>query len=457
MEIYCTRPHCPRPQNIFPELDHKDTLTTVEQRYCTACGMQLILGGRYIPTQLLNQGGFSTTFLARDRHTPLMRYCVVKQFQPSDQLSPVELAKAQELFEQEAEVLEKLGNIHPQIPNLYAFFPLSVTNLIQPDTQDQFFYLVQEFIDGKNLEKELQIQGNFSEAEAFKIFKEMLEVLKFVHENDSIHRDIKPSNIMRHRNGCLYLLDFGAVKQVAKAPGQTSCGSFTNIYTQGYAPQEQMRGGEVYPCSDLYALAVTIIVLLTGKDPIDLHDSRTNIVHWRQYTEVEDALGRILDRMILPAPIDRFQSVQDVLKELKLNPQSGSKTTQSPPQSPRKISAIQPRSLSEIFTEAAFIGFESGLLFMLLKKFLGFSGITVGLLGMAIGGLVYRQYYHPLKINKLLTISGISLAVLLIPLLMIGWSILEVILTGGIAAASAIAITALFRLIYLLLSRLLGR
>ncbi|MEQ9620924.1 protein kinase domain-containing protein [Coleofasciculus chthonoplastes] len=461
MEIHCTRPHCPRPQNFFAELDQKATLQTAQQRYCTACGIPLILGGRYIPTQLLSQGGFSTTFLARDRHTPLMRYCVVKQFQPSDQLSPVELAKAQELFEQEAEVLEKLGNNHPQIPNLYAFFPLNVTNLTQPDTQDQFFYLVQEFIDGQDLAEELKTKGTFSETEVMEIFREMLDVLKFVHEHDSIHRDIKPSNIMRHRNGRLYLLDFGAVKQVATSAKKTSS---TGIYTPGYAPREQMQGQKVFQSSDLYALAVTLIVLLTGKEPQDLRDFHSNIWHWRQYTQVSDTLTNVLDQMLLETPSERFQSAQEVIDALNSPSVSPPTQTSPPPHSPispsppiSKSLAIQPRSLSEIFAEAAFIGFECGLLFMLLKQFLGFSGITVGLVGMAIGGLVYGQYYHRLKTNKLLTISGISLAVLLIPLLMLGWSILELVITGGIASASAIAITALFRLMYLLLSRLLGR
>jgi len=456
MEIHCTRPHCPRPQNFFAELDQKPTLQTVQQRYCTACGIPLILGGRYIPTQLLNQGGFGTTFLARDRHTPLMRYCVVKQFQPSDQLSPSQLAKAQALFEQEAEVLEKLGNTHPQIPNLYAFFPLSVAKLSQPDTQEKFFYLVQEFIDGQDLEEELKTKGTFSETEVIEIFREMLAVLKFVHENGSIHRDIKPSNIMRHRNGRLYLLDFGAVKQVSKTAGERSSRSSTGIYSPGYAPPEQMRGGEVKASSDLYALAVTIVVLLTGKDLKDLRDSHTNCWHWKQYIQVSDTLADVLDKLLLEAPVQRFQLAQEVIDFLDSKPLSPpTQSSQQPHSQIPPIPPIPPRSLSEIFAEAAFVGFESGLLFIVINSLLGISGISVGVWGMVVGGLVYTQYNHRIKNKNLLIISGISFAILLIPLLGSGWSILEVVVTGGIAAASAIAITALFRLIYLLLSSFL--
>ena len=164
MKVYCTRPGCSRPQNYFGDLHDSATLKTVQQKYCTTCGMLLILVGRYLPLKLLGQGGFGAAFLARDRYTPGMRYCVVKQFKPSSDLTQTQLEVAQNLFEREAEVLEELGSQHDQIPDLFAFFDLTVPSL-QPPKQEQFFYLVQEFIDGQNLEQELQEQGKFSESQ----------------------------------------------------------------------------------------------------------------------------------------------------------------------------------------------------------------------------------------------------------------------------------------------------
>lgn len=123
MEILCTRPGCPRPQNVFADLDNSTTLRTAQQKYCTCCGMPLILAGRYLPSRLLGQGGFGAAFLARDRYTTTMRQCVVKQFQPSGNLTQQQLELAQTLFEREAAVLEDLGNRHEQIPDLYAFSP----------------------------------------------------------------------------------------------------------------------------------------------------------------------------------------------------------------------------------------------------------------------------------------------------------------------------------------------
>ncbi|MEQ8467869.1 protein kinase domain-containing protein [Coleofasciculus sp. E1-EBD-02] len=476
MEIYCTRPTCSRPQNFFADLDDKATLQTAQQKYCTACGMPLILVGRYLPTKLLGQGGFGTAFLARDRYTPTMRDCVVKQFQPSGDLSPQQLAIAQGLFEREAEVLEQLGNDHPQIPNLYAFFPLSVSNLHQSGKEDQFFYLVQEFIDGQDLEEELQTKGTFSEAEVLEVLRAMLKVLQFVHDNGSIHRDIKPSNIMRHQNGRLYLLDFGAVKQVTKGAAGTPSGKSTGIYSMGFAPPEQMSGAQVYPSTDLYALAVTLIMLLTGKEPEELYDSYNNSWNWRPYTQVSDTLAEVLNRMLLPTPNKRFQSAQEVMDALKPRrtppappppppptPKPQPAVQQQPVVQPQPVVQQQPAiqrpksrfTLSETLISAGFTGFEGALLFIALKSFLGISGISVGLVGMIVGGLIYTQYRRIIEGKDLLILAGITLVLLFIPALRVGLSIPGVILTGAFVAAGAIAITALFRLIYLLLSRFL--
>jgi serine/threonine-protein kinase len=108
MEVYCTRPGCPRPQNFFSDLDDSNSLKTVQQKFCTTCGMPLILSGRYLPVKLLGQGGFGTAFLARDRYTPAMRQCVAKLLQPPANLNPQQLQIAQNLFEREAAVLEEL-------------------------------------------------------------------------------------------------------------------------------------------------------------------------------------------------------------------------------------------------------------------------------------------------------------------------------------------------------------
>jgi serine/threonine-protein kinase len=170
MEVCCTRPHCQHPKNHFPDLDDIKTLKTVPQKYCTSCGMPLILRDHYLPIKLLARGGFGAAFLAIDRDTPRMRQCVVKQFQPSGNLTEDALEKARILFTQEAGVLEEIGNEHQQIPKLFAFFTITVPNL-KINKSEQFFYLVQEYISGQTLEEELVEQGNFSEIKILKILQ----------------------------------------------------------------------------------------------------------------------------------------------------------------------------------------------------------------------------------------------------------------------------------------------
>ncbi len=326
MDVYCTRPHCFQPVNRFIDLDNRRTVKTIEQKHCESCGMPLILGGRYIPQTPIERGGFGATYRAIDRYTPTLRPCVVKQFQPAGTLSISQLHKAQILFEREAHALENLGNPHPQIPDLFAYFELEVPPLREGAPDDRFFYLVQEFIDGITMGEELERRGAFPEADVREIAIEILQILQFVHDRDNIHRDIKPSNIMRRSDGLLYLLDFGAVKQVSQGSDTRFS---TGIYSMGFAPPEQMNGGQVYPATDLFALAVTALTLLTDRDPAELFDSYNSKWRWNEIP-VSGDFKATLQKMLQPVPSDRFNSAAATLTALGRLPALPSQTLLSP-------------------------------------------------------------------------------------------------------------------------------
>ncbi|MDJ0597969.1 MAG: serine/threonine-protein kinase [Crocosphaera sp.] len=471
MEILCTRPGCTHPQNNFSDLDDPSKLKTVQQKYCTSCGMPLILAGRYLPSKLLGKGGFGAAFLAKDRFTPTMRLCVVKQFQPEGNLNAQALAIAQQLFEREAIILENLGSKHPQIPQLYAFFPLVVSNHITKE-EEQFFYLVQELIDGEDLETELKRKGVFLENEIIEVLHEILLVLQFIHDNNCIHRDIKPSNIMRDKQGRLYLLDFGAVKQVTANAGNPQKRS-TGIYSMGFAPPEQMQGSTVYPATDLYALATTCLNLLTGKPPEELYDSYNNCWNWKPYvTNISDGLASILDQLLLPSPSDRYQSASEVLQALHSSQYQGSSSsvktsiqTSSNPSissvpsqpSPAPISPSPTKSFSsvDLLIYSGFTGFEGAILILGLKKFLSAPGIVIGC--MIMGGLIYLEYRRILDKKDLLIIGTLTLFLLIISLffnILVLDSVSFLLISGLVTATGLIAVTSLFKLIYQLLSRI---
>lgn len=464
MEVYCTRPRCPRPQNYFTDLDDNTTLKTVQQKYCTNCGMPLLLDGRYVPLKLLGRGGFGAAFLARDRRIPGMRQCVVKQFQPAGNLTSIQLQLAQQLFEREADVLAQIGNQNEQIPDLFAYFEITVKSW-QSEQQEQFFYLVQEYIDGQNLEEELAQRNQFTSEEALEVLREILKVLKFVHNEGIIHRDIKPSNIMRDRHGKLYLLDFGAVKQVTNAP--TGFGGSTGIYSMGFAPPEQMSGGQVYPSTDLYALAVTILTLLTKKEATQLFDGYSNQWKWRSLVSINSGVADILDRMLLPAANQRFQSAQEVLSALdslsipptQLRPSKATVPKLSSQTQPPQAPIVPPPpakpafSTIELLSSAAFSGFEGALIAIALLSLLKSPIITLAVSAVILGILIFAQTRRWIEKLDLLIIGGISFAVIyFVPFFHAFISSQQVIIFAVAAGLIAIAVTAIFRLIYKLLS-----
>jgi serine/threonine-protein kinase len=401
LDICCTRPGCPKPINSFPDLDNADVLKNVPQKFCMTCGMPLILDGRYVPIKKLGQGGFGAAFLSCDRRTPGMRECVVKQLQPSINFQPEQIKKVTQLFHREASVLEKLG-AHPQIPELFAFFALEPPATPQPQ---ELFYLVQQYIDGQNLEQELHSKGKFSEAEVTAVLEAALEILDFVHNNNSIHRDIKPSNIMRSQDGKLYLIDFGAVKQVVavgtKRPVDSSTinipsEAVTNVYTPGFAPPEQTDGRAVFPSSDLYALAASCLFLLTAKQPIYFIDVNTNSWNWRQSVKISERNANILERMLKEKPIERFQSAQEVLTALRQK-------------------TYQPDFSGFEWLTAPFLtGFEIGLLAVFLNNLL--PGIGLVLASIILGALVYAQYRRILLKRHLFILVGATFVFVLLSL-----------------------------------------
>ncbi len=454
MELYCTRPGCHQPKNTFADLDDAAVLKVVKQKYCMTCGMPLLLEGRYLTVNLLGEGGFGAAFGARDRLTPKMRPCVVKQFKPAMSLNPVQLRTAQELFDREAEVLEQLGTDHPQIPNLFAFFELAVPNQTTGG-EDRFFYLVQEFIDGENLEQELAQRGQYTEAAMLEVLTEMLKVLDFIHTHGVIHRDIKPSNIMRHRNGKLYLLDFGAIKNVAQ-PGSTV------IFSQGFAPPEQMRGQQIFFSSDLYALAATCVLLVTGRKSDELFDSARNVWHWQQYAQVSDRTALVLNKMLCPAPIDRFQSAPETLIALETELSLVSKSSvgnnnavlsapsmAAPLQLPTKT-PLHRLPLLEYISNAAFLGCESGFLMIAVGKMGLASPLAAGIWLSSAGILAYLQWLHIIEKLDLLVIVGIT-GGLVFFLWNPGLHLFLAMAGGG--AFLLVNIALIFRLVYRLLSR----
>ncbi|MDJ0651292.1 MAG: protein kinase family protein, partial [Xenococcaceae cyanobacterium MO_188.B19] len=151
---------------------------------------------------------------------------------------------------------------------------------------------------------------------------DVLEVLDFVHQKGIVHRDIKPTNLIRRvGDGKMVLIDFGAVKEIGnliiESDGQLEAPHTQVIGTPGYMPPEQNHGNPTYS-SDIYALGKTAIYGLTGKSPIELAEFETSEgITWQETTHFSSKLIKILKAMVSPKIAERYNSVQEVIQDLK--------------------------------------------------------------------------------------------------------------------------------------------
>ncbi|MGH1397379.1 MAG: protein kinase domain-containing protein, partial [Trichormus sp.] len=272
-----------------------------------------VVQNRYRIIQILGQGGFGRTYLAEDQRR-FNELCAIKELIPSG-AGTLAWEKAQELFHREATILYQI--VHPQVPKFRERFE-----------QDQRLFLVEDYVAGKTYQQiltERQQNGQtFTETEVLHLIRSLLPVLEHIHGRGIIHRDISPDNIiLRDGDHQPVLIDFGVVKELAtRLQSPDSAMPVTSVGKLGYAPSEQMQTGRAYPSSDLYALAVTAIVLMTGKEASALFDENQLTWNWQKWVSVNPLFAQILNRMLNYTPSDRYQNTAEVLQALQLLEQS---------------------------------------------------------------------------------------------------------------------------------------
>jgi serine/threonine protein kinase len=291
------------------------------------------LVGRYQIISHLGGGGFGETFVACDTHLPGLPQCVVKRLKPQA-TDPVNLETARRLFDNEAQVLYKLG-IHDRIPQLLAYFE-----------ENAEFYLVQELITGHDLSQELTPGTTLTQEHVISLIQEILEILEFVHQQQVIHRDINPQNLLRRdSDNKLVLIDFGAVKQITtqiiNAEGQTK--ATVAIGTPGYLPSEQAQGTPKFS-SDIYAVGIIAIQALTGLTPNQLElDTDTNEINWQNQANVSPEFAQFIDKMVRYDFRQRYHSATAALQGLTELNQPASGTLVVSPALPNHVALPVPQ------------------------------------------------------------------------------------------------------------------
>lgn len=254
-----------------------------------------LLQERYHIKHLLKEKGFVRVFMGLDLQTD--QKVLIKDLCWRD----VADWKSLELFEREVKNLTYLN--HP-------FIPKFVDHFQNEQSGATHYYLVSEYIEGETLAERLDKGWKVSETIARTFAKELLDILIYLHHFSPpvIHRDIKPQNIILNAEDKAYLIDFDAVKDLAK-PGDTVVGTF------GYMAPEQFSN-QVKPASDLYALGVTLVQMLSRCSPDDIPRKDLHL-DYHDLVNTSPEFLTWLDTLVEPMLSRRCTSAEQALKTLE--------------------------------------------------------------------------------------------------------------------------------------------
>ena len=252
---------------------------------CDGCGAAVAPGG-YTIERVLVSNAHGRMYVARDadgKHVALKELAFVHAPSPS----------AIAAFERETKFLRALE--HAAIPRFVASFE-------EGTGVHARYYLAQELVEGTALDR--LDEHWYSEAEIVEIARQVLAILVYLQGLTPmvIHRDIKPANLIKRGDGTIALVDFGAAHVQGATAGSTTIGTF------GYMPIEQLAG-IVDATSDVYALGMTLLHLMTRQEPWRLVQSRVEV-------NASPALRAWLDKAVAQDPRARFASAKDALVAL---------------------------------------------------------------------------------------------------------------------------------------------
>jgi serine/threonine protein kinase, bacterial len=199
---------------------------------------------------------------------------------------------------------------HPQLPRLRMMF-----------AQEERLYWVRDYVEGKSygvLLDERKAQGQvFSEAEVIQFLLKVLPVLAYLHNRGAVHRNLSLDTlILRQQDQLPILINFGLIQELVAQLQLHPIDPRTALGQWGFVPPEQLLG-KAEPGSDLYALAVTAIALLTGKGPESLYNSQTQQLDWEPLVTIHPTFVRLLRQMLQPHPQKRPTSAAQIAQILE--------------------------------------------------------------------------------------------------------------------------------------------
>lgn len=287
-------------------------------RFCPKCGLPLarpapapppapgalpptagLIGGRYRILRKVGRGGMGIVYLVEDTLAPGRPQRALKELL-LDQVKPHEQPAAVAAFRREAQQLIALD--HPNLVKGYDCF-----------SEGGRDYLVMDYVAGRTL-AEAADGRPLDEAQLLRCAFQLCDVLAYLHGQDPpiIYRDMKPQNVMLETvGGRVRLLDFG----IARLHKQGKTKDTALLGTPGFAPPEQHGSGQTDARSDVFALGVTLYVLLTNYD-VEQNPWRFPPIAERN-AAVSPRLEEVIRRAVQLAMADRYQSADEMRAALR--------------------------------------------------------------------------------------------------------------------------------------------
>lgn len=204
---------------------------------------------------------------------------------------------------------------------------LSHQNLIQVYDVGKYqgkYYFSMEFVDGVTAEDLIQHDGSMTTDKAVDIALQVCQALRYLSSQDIVHRDIKPANIMLTKDGTVKLGDFGFIQSVHD---RELMQEGTTLGTPDYISPEQARGEMGLDVrSDIYSLGASLFHMLTAKplfegscskvmrDHIDVKPPDLGALR----NDLPKDVVRIIHKMLAKDPIDRYQTAEDLIRDLEM-------------------------------------------------------------------------------------------------------------------------------------------
>lgn len=328
------------------------------------------LGNRYELIKIIEEGGMSTVYKARDK--VLDRIVAVKILKD-------EFSKDKEFVEKfRTEALSAASISHPNIVNIY-----------DVGQENDIYYIVMEYVDGKTLKDIIRKQAPLPVDKAIDIAIMICDGVQHAHEKGIIHRDIKPHNILITEQGMVKVADFGIARAVST--GTITYGN-NIVGSVHYISPEQARGEVINRTTDIYSIGCILYEMVTGKVPFNA-DSPITValkhIHDQPPSprsinpEIPLALEEIIFRAMEKIPARRFQSAQDMRNAL-LNIHNSQAAAIAGEQE-KGVDKMKRRKLKPTgiaFIAIALFGLMAGVLFMMGGNFFGKEVAVPDIVGM---------------------------------------------------------------------------